>query len=86
MKDCQDQEPLRFDPVEHRIGEPGDAGAAYVTLHARKHLWELFDRVEGRVNGGQELLAEAAPLFLVPPIAAGQVFSDASPEDDGQSH
>ncbi len=49
MKDSEYHDLPGFDTIENSIRKPGHDGAAYISVHRRKHLGKLLDGIERRV-------------------------------------
>jgi len=59
MQNCEYDHALGFGTVEDSIREARNKGAAHFAVDTREHLRIALDRVEGRINGGEELFAKA---------------------------
>ena len=60
--------------------------SAHFAVDTRKHLRIALDRVEGRIDGGEELFAKALGLSLVVPEPASEIPSNLRTVNDRQSH
>lgn len=84
MQDCENHNPVRFDPIEDRVGKAGDEQPSDIRVERSKHPGKLFDGIERGIDLDEKLLAQAANLLFIPLISGGQVSSYAAAKDDRQ--
>lgn len=58
MQDSEHHNTSGLDRVEDRERESGNNGSTNLTMDGREHLGILLDGPQGRLNGGEKLLAK----------------------------
>lgn len=86
MQDRKHDSPVRFREIKNGIGKARHDGSPDICVNNGKHFGELHDRIERKVHGGEESLAKARALRVVPFPRLCQVAADTPAEDKRSSH
>jgi hypothetical protein len=55
-------------------------------VYRNKHLRDLLDAPQGRLNRREKFLSEAGPLFFVPVEPGAKILLEAPAKNDRQGH